>query len=124
MYFVDKESEKFYKEKIGQVKKIDSYINSIIYILSNNKDTREHINDIYDINKNEVNIYNFRLPWQTNESLNLCRLALNLYGDLSSDNIEDGPSHMYTVASIFKNININIGIQALKIRFLSQNIDI
>ena len=79
---------------------------------------------IYDINKNEINIDIFKLPWQTNESINLCRLAMNLYGDMSSDNIDEGPSYKYTVTSIFKNIDINIGIQALKIRFLPKIIDI
>ena len=56
-------------------------------------------------------------PWQTNESLNMCRFAYNLYGDINSDDVEEGASYLYSVTSIFKNINIDVGIQAIKIRF-------
>ena len=124
MYFANNNSKEFFYKKIGQVKEADSYIKSLIYVLSNNKDTRENFNQIYDINKNEINIDIFKLPWQTNESINLCRLAMNLYGDINSDNIEKGTNYKYTVTSIFKNIDINIGIQALKIRFFPEFIDI
>ena len=123
MFFVDKESQEFYKEKMGQVANLDSYISSLIYVLSNNKDTRNHFNEIYDINKKEINIDIFNLSWQTNESLSLCRLAFNLYGDINSDRIENGASNQYTVSSIFKNIDINIGIEAIRQRFSCKIVD-
>ncbi len=70
----------------------------------------KYFNEIYNINTNEININIFNKPWQTNESLNMCRLAFNLYGDINSDDIEEGASYLYTVTSIFKNININVGL--------------
>ena len=45
MHFADIESEKYYHEKIGQIPNLDSYIKSLIYILSNNKDTRVHFSE-------------------------------------------------------------------------------
>lgn len=117
MYFIDKESENFFDKKMIQAKYIDVYNKSIIYLLSNNTETRNHFKEIYDIKKNEVNINVFEYPWHTSTSINICRLAFNLFGDLSADNIEEGVNFKYTVSSIFKNIDLKLGIQALEIRF-------
>ena len=121
MFFIDKNSEIFYYNKIGQVKKVNCYIKSLIYVLSNNDITKQYFYEIYDIDKCEINSNIFKKSWQTNESLNMCRLAFNLYGDISSDDVEGNTSYLYTVTSIFRNININIGIEALKIRFSRNN---
>ena len=56
-------------------------------------------------------------PWQTGTSINICRLAFNLFGEVTSDNIEKETSYLYTVSSIFKNIDINIGTEVLKIMY-------
>ena len=113
MYFIDKNHENYFQDKIGQVKNIDSYIKSLIYLLSSNQETRTHFKEIYDIKNNEINIYSFKLPWQTSTSLNICRLAFNLFGEMASDNIEEGANYLYTVSSIFKSIDLDIGIEAL-----------
>ena len=117
MYFENNKHKIFYEEKIEQVKNLDTYIKSLIYLISSNEDTRKHFEDIYDIKNNEINLYVFKAPWQTNTSLNITRLAFNLFGDLVTDNIEEGASYLYSISSIFKNINLNTGIEAIKIRF-------
>ena len=117
MFFIDKSSETFFKTKIGQVKNVDCYTKSLIYVLSNNNITKKYFNEIYDIDGSSINLDVFTKSWQTNESLNMCRLAYNLYGDISSDNIEEGASYLYSITSIFKSINIDVGIEAIKIRF-------
>ena len=118
MYFINKEHEDFYQKKIGQVKQEDSYINSLIYLLSSNEETRNNFEVIYNISNNTINITSLKLPWQTSTSLNICRLAFNLFGDIVSDNIENESSYLYAVSSIFKNLDINIGLEALRIRFI------
>ena len=117
MYFKDNAHEKFYKEKIGQLYTIDTYIKSLIYLLSSNKDTRENFDEIYYIKNNQINLESLKEPWQTSTSANICRLAFNLFGDIIGDTIEDGTSYLYTVTSLLKNLDINICIEALKIRF-------
>ena len=117
MYFKDNLHEQFYKEKIGQLYRNDTYIGSLIYLLSSNKETRKNFDEIYDIKNNEINIKSLKNPWQTTTSINICRLAFNLFGDITSDIIEEGTSYLYTVTSIFKNLDINICTEALKIRF-------
>lgn len=117
MYFVNKEHEDFYNDKIGQVKKKNIYIDSLIYLLSSNEETRNNFEDIYNIKNDTINIYSLKAPWQTGTSINTCRLAFNLFGEMASDNLEEGASYLYTVSSIFKNIDINMGVQALKIMY-------
>ena len=119
MYFKDNIHEQFYKEKIGQLYSIDTYIKSLIYLLASNKDTRKNFDEIYDIKNNQINVECLKKPWQTNASINICRLAFNLFGDITGDTIEEGASYLYTVTGILKNLNINICIEALKIRFYS-----
>ena len=117
MYFKDKEHEEFYNKKIGQVKQKDAYKNNIIYLLSSDKETRNNFEEIYSIKNNTINIYSLKASWQTGTSINICRLAFNLFGEMASDNLEEGASYLYTVSSIFSNIDINIGIEALKIMY-------
>ena len=83
MYFINKEHENFYNEKIGQASIIDSYRKTLIYLLSSNKETRQNFNEIYNLQKDEINIESLSKPWQTGTSLNTCRLAFNLYGDIT-----------------------------------------
>lgn len=120
MYFSDNLHEQFYKEKIEQLHSVDTYIKSLVYLLSSNKDTRNNFKEIYDIKNNQINIECLKKPWQTSTSINVCRLAFNLFGDITSDTIEDGTSYFYTVTSLFKNLDINICIEALKLRFYSK----
>ena len=115
MYFSDNLHEQFYKEKIEQLHSVDTYIKSLVYLLSSNKDTRNNFKEIYDIKNNQINIECLKKPWQTSTSINVCRLAFNLFGDITSDTIEDGTSYFYTVTSLFKNLDINICIEALKV---------
>ena len=117
MFFIDKSRETFFKTKIGQAKNVDCYTKSLIYVLSNNNITKKYFNEIYDIDGSSINLDVFNRPWQTNESLNMCRLAFNLYGDINSDDVGEGASYLYSITSIFKSINIDVGIEAIKIRF-------
>lgn len=117
MYFIDNEHENFYKAKIGQAKIKDVYSKSLIYLLSSNKETRRYFKEIYNSQENEINIEIIQMPWQTSTSLNICRLAFNLFGDITSDNPSKETIYQYTVTAILKNLNIDCCIQALKLRF-------
>lgn len=120
MYFINKEHENFYNEKIGQASIIDSYRKTLIYLLSSNKETRQNFNEIYNLQKDEINIESLSKPWQTGTSLNTCRLAFNLYGDIVSDKPEEKTSRMYTISELIKTLNIDIVITAIKLRFAKE----
>lgn len=117
MNFIDKEHETFYSQKVRQAQIMDIYNQSLIYLLASTKETRQHFNEIYNIQKNEINIESLTEPWQTGTSIKICRLAFNLFGEIVSDNPEEGVSYFYTISEIIKNINLNSVIEALKIRF-------
>ncbi len=119
MYFKDKLHQLFFEEKLYKICNIDTYIKSLIYLLSSNKDTRKNFDEIYDIKNNQINVEALSKPWQTSTSINICRLAFNLFGDITSDTVDDSTSYLYTVTSICKNLDINICTEALKIRFSS-----
>ena len=113
MYFKDKLHQLFFEEKLYKICNIDTYIKSLIYLLSSNKDTRKNFDEIYDIKNNQINVEALSKPWQTSTSINICRLAFNLFGDITSDTVDDSTSYLYTVTSICKNLDINIAKVAI-----------
>ena len=118
MYFINKEHEKFFRSKIRQAIIKDTYSKSLIYLLSRKQETRKNFEEIYDINLNEINIETLKKPWQTTTSINTCRFAFNLFGDITTDTLEENTAQLYTVTAVLKNLDINCCIQAIKLRFL------
>lgn len=100
--FYDREHKKFYEQKTKD-KKFDRYSKALIYLLSMIKETRQHFNDIYDIEKREIKPEVLKTSWQTSTSLVVCRLAFNLYNDFCYDIVESyyNISSKYTVSNIF-----------------------
>ncbi len=119
MNFIDLEHKDFYNKKIGQAKVRDRYEQVLIYLLASTAETRQHFDEIYNLQKNEINIESIKAPWQTSTSINICRFAFNLYGDIMSDEPEEGVSYLYTVSEIIKKINVECAIEALQIRFFT-----
>lgn len=107
----------------------DSYHEALYYCLGILNDTRQHINDIFDFSANEIKVECLKLPWQTGGTLQVVRLAFNLYTG-SVPNIYDFQSEdekldeilEYTVASIFYSPLAEFFWQAVKIRFENFNL--
>ncbi len=117
MNYRDKEHEIFYNKKMGQSQMKDRYEQALIYLLASTSETRQNFDKIYDMQRNEINLESLKEPWQTGTSIDICRLAFNLFGDIVSDEPEEGISYFYTISEIMKKINLNCAIEALKIRF-------
>lgn len=79
--FADREHEKFYYEKLEQVRYQDCYHQSLIYILGISEDTRTHFDQIYDSKTGCIKPECLQEGWQTSGSVNVVRLAFNLYTD-------------------------------------------
>lgn len=77
--FISVEHEKFYYEKLKQVRYTDVYHKSICYCLGINADTRKHIDRIYDFESGLVKPECIFEGWQTSGSLKVVRMAFNLY---------------------------------------------
>lgn len=118
MKFIDSEHETFYNEKIIQVPYQDSYNRSLIYLLSMNQETRKHFNEIYNIETNEINIKSLKGAWQTGTSINICRLAFNLFNGCANDNQRyNSMSKDYSISNLFCTSGSFYFFEAIKLRY-------
>lgn len=109
MKFIDNAHKKFFFNKLKAVKeqgKIDVYYKSLIYTLSICKTTREHFDEIFDLNNGEVNLNSIQKGWQTSTSLKVTRMALNLWNhsivyDSEADIENEQISSHYAPSEIF-----------------------
>lgn len=112
--FKSREHEDFYKEQLTKVKTNDRYHRALIYTLGIAEDTRNHINEIFDIKKDIVLLDSVTSGWVTGTTVRLLRLAINLYTD---DTGEEESEH-YTVSQIFGYESITeYMLQAIALRF-------
>lgn len=77
--FANKEHEKFYYEKLKEVRYTDVYHKALIYCLGINDDTRRNVNQIYDFKTGCVKTKCLQEGWQTSGSVKVVRMAFNLY---------------------------------------------
>ena len=80
MVFANEEHEKFYYEKLEQVRYQGCYHKALIYILGISEDTRNHFSQIYDIKSGYIKTECLHQGWQTSGSVRvvtgICFLAL------------------------------------------------
>lgn len=77
--FINEAHEKFYYEKLKQVRYQDAYHKALVYCLGINDDTRRNIDRIYDFKTGCVKAESLHEGWQTSGSARVVRLAFNLY---------------------------------------------
>lgn len=92
MMFIDSEHEKFYNEKLEELKnygKTDVYYKSLIYTLGICETTRENFTRIFNIRKGEINIDSINAAFQTSTSAKTTRMAFSLWNRCMYDSEED-----------------------------------
>ena len=106
--FISNAHEKFYYEKLKEVRYQDECHKALCYCLGICNDTREHVRRIYDFKTGDIKTKCLREGWQTSGSVNVVRLAFNLYGKgmPSVSDYEDTEEQIdecgeYTVAKLF-----------------------
>ena len=77
--FIDNAHEKFFYEKLKEVRYQDSCHQALCYCLGINADTRRNVDNIYDFKAGCVKTECLREEWQTSGSLKVVRMAFNLY---------------------------------------------
>ena len=100
MVFANEEHEKFYFEKLEQVRCQDCYHKALIYILGISEDTRNHFSQIYDIKSGYIKPECLHQSWQTSGSVRVVRLGFNLYTD-GMPSVDDYECREYSVSDIF-----------------------
>ena len=77
--FKNKQHEQFYYEYLQKCRYRDVYHKALVYCLGIDRDTREHIDRIYDFKTGLVKPRCLQEGWQTSGSVKIVRLAFNLY---------------------------------------------
>ena len=77
--FICEAHEKFYYEKLKEVRYQDVYHKALCYCLGISDDTRRNANRIYDFKTGCVKTECLHEGWQTSGSVKVVRMAFNLY---------------------------------------------
>lgn len=124
MIFLNEEHENFYKEKLKEVRYQDVYHKALCYCLGINKDTRNHIDRIYDFKTGYVKPECLQEGWQTSGSLKVVRMAFNLYcngmpsvNDYIKEEDKIKECRCYTVEDLFCCSYAPYFWQAIQIRY-------
>ena len=122
--FISDAHEKFYYEKLKEVRYQDVYHKALCYCLGISDDTRRNVYRIYDFKTGCVITECLHEGWQTSGSVRVVRMAFNLYcnGTPSVFDYEDAEEQVdecrqYTVEEIFCCAYAPYFWQALQIRY-------
>lgn len=77
--FISDAHEKFYYEKLQEVRYQDVYHKALCYCLGINGDTRKNADRIYNFKTGSVKTKCLHEGWQTSGSLKVVRMAFDLY---------------------------------------------
>jgi len=77
--FISEAHEKFYYEKLKEVRYQDVYHKALCYCLGICDDTRRNVYRIYDFKTGYVKTECLYEGWQTSGSVRVVRMAFNLY---------------------------------------------
>ena len=93
--FISDAHEKFYYEKLKEVRYQDVYHKALCYCLGISDDTRRNVYRIYDFKTGCVITECLHEGWQTSGSVRVVRMAFNLYcnGTPSVSDYEDAEVH-------------------------------
>lgn len=122
--FISEAHEKFYYEKLKEVRYQDVYHKALCYCLGISADTRRNANHIYDFKTGCVKTECLHEGWQTSGSVKVVRMAFNLYcnGTPSVDDYKDAEEQInecrqYTVEELFCCAYAPYFWQAIQIRY-------
>lgn len=122
--FKNTEHEKFYQEYLSKCRYQDVYHKALVYCLGIDRDTRNHVEKIYDFKTGIVKTECLKEGWQTSGSEKIVRMAFNLYcnGTPSVMDYENGEEQvrecrLYTVEELFCCGYAKYFWEAVKIRY-------
>lgn len=122
--FKNKEHEKFFWLYYMKCRYQDVYHAALVYCLGIDRDTREHIHEIYDFKTGMVKPECLHDGWQTSGSEKIIRMAYNLYNngtpsvlDYDNDEKKLAECEQYTVENLFCCGYAPYFWQAVKLRY-------
>lgn len=111
--FLNKEHEAFYKNALEQAKtQDDPYRKPLFYLLGLLPETRANIERLYDFDGAFFYPESLAEGWQTGTSLQVCRLAFNLYNGYTEER-----EAYFTPYNLFDNSYQTYMFEAIKLRY-------
>lgn len=121
MMYSSLEHARFFFKMLKKCTCQDTYHQSLIYCLGICRETRDNIKEIYDFETGLVNPACLHAGWQTSGSVQVTRLAMNLYSDcipsVSDANDEVKEAECYAPSEIFACEYALYFWQAIKLRY-------
>lgn len=94
--FLNEEHRSFFFNAKNKCRVWDSFHKALIYTLGLTKDTRRHINQLFDFDEDGIICDGINQPWQTSGSIRVCRMAFNLWnGYVDTVPRESTPYELY-----------------------------
>lgn len=122
--FISEAHEKFYYEKLKEVRYQDVYHKALCYCLGISDDTRRNVESIYDFKTGCVKTECLHEGWQTSGSMKVVRMAFNLYcngtpsvDDYTKTEEQVNECRQYTVEDLFCCAYAPFFWQAIQIRY-------
>ena len=116
--------KKFFLLYLPECRNEDVYHQALIYCLGISRDTREHVEEIYDFETGCVKTECMSAGWQTSGSEKIVRIAFNLYtdGTPTTDEYKDTEAQitetrLYSISDIFCTGYARYFWEAIKIRY-------
>lgn len=124
MIYSSMEHKDFFAQALRRCRYQDVYHGALVYCLGIDRDTRDHINEIYDFKTGLVKTECLHDGWQTSGSKKIVRMAYNLYNNgtpsvFDYDDLEEQLKECgrYTVEELFCCGYAPYFWQAVKIRY-------
>ncbi len=117
--FKDSKHKEFYGKKIMEYTKLrmpDSYVKSLVYLLSLTDDTRRNFNGLYDMQQGSIKPEGLRGGWLTGTTKKLCLLAFNLFNGRTQDGRKKIAEELVP-DELFANEYAEYFMQAIKLRY-------
>lgn len=115
--FASVEHEKFFKEIVAQTHTDDDvYRKAMFYALGLTETTRAHVREIYDFEHRCPRFNVMRKAWQTSTSVQVTRLAFNLYNGHDGSGKTD-PAGDYSPYYLFACGLMEYMFEAIRIRY-------
>lgn len=86
--FCDVEHEKFYSDMLSRFHRQDAYHRALFYTLGLTRETRTHVQDLFDFSNDSIRPKGLKASWQTGTSLRASRLAFNLWNGWAEEQQE------------------------------------
>lgn len=119
--FYDQTHETEYTELLNSMKSKDEYHKAAAYLLTLDRVIKDHIKDVFDVDKDIILHEGLCKAWQTGTSRKTTRLLFNLWNGFVHESSEDFEndviSKYYAVDEIFNCNYMPYYVQALKLRF-------